>query len=66
MKACVKYSDLHNKKRQKTVNVAKNEPNDIIRRFIETTGLPKYTYITTVRCGRVEYQWFGPASGAFS
>lgn len=66
MKATIKYSDISNNKRQKTINVTKNEPNAIIRQFIEVSNLPKYTYITTVKCGRVEYQWFGPANGAFS
>lgn len=64
MKAIVKFKD-NGKCRQKTIEVEKNEPNAIVRKFIEITCLPKYTYITTVKCGRIEYQWYGDANGAF-
>ncbi len=64
MKAIVKFKD-NGKYRQKTIEVEKNEPNAIVRKFIEITSLPKYTYITTVKCGRIEYQWNGDANGAF-
>ena len=64
MKAVIKFEE-NGKKRQKTISVEKNEPCTIVRKFIEVTKLPKYTYITVVKCGRYEYQWFGDASGAF-
>nr|DAP31930.1 MAG TPA: hypothetical protein [Caudoviricetes sp.] len=64
MKAIVKFKD-NGKCRQKTIEVEKNEPNAIVRKFIEITRLSKYTYITTVKCGRLEYQWFDDANGAF-
>lgn len=64
MKAIVKFKD-NGARRQKTIEVEKNEPNAIVRKFIEVTNMHKYTYITTVKCGRIEYQWFGDANGAF-
>ena len=64
MKAIVKFKD-NGARRQKTIEVEKNEPNAIVRKFIEVTNMHKYTYITTVKCGRTEYQWFGDANGAF-
>ena len=64
LKAKVRFKD-NGVYRVKTVEVEKNEPCTIVRKFIEATRLPKYTYITVVKCGRYEYQWFGDASGAF-
>ena len=63
MKAIIKYKEFGST-RQKTISVDKNEPNAIIRAFINATGKSRYTYITTVKCGRTEYQWYGEASGA--
>lgn len=65
MKALIKFNDYETgTKRQKTIKVDKNEPNHIIREFARITGINRYTYITTVKCGRVEYQWYGIAKGA--
>lgn len=64
MKAIVKFKD-NGKYRQKTIEVEKNEPTAIVRKFIEAMNISKYTYITTVKCGRLEYQWLGDANGAF-
>ena len=64
MKAVVKFK-VNGAYRQKTIEVEKNEPNAIIRKFIEITRLSKYTYITVVKCGRIEYQWYSDANGAF-
>lgn len=66
MKAIVKFKD-NGARRQKTIEVEKNEPNAIVRKFIEVMNMHmhKYTYIITVKCGRIEYQWFGDANGAF-
>ena len=65
MKAKIRYYDTHNTYRIKTVTVEANEPNHIIRKFIEVTNQPKWVRITTVKCGRCEYQWFDTASSAF-
>ena len=65
MKAIVRYYDTNKNYRTKTVNVDKNEPNYIIREFIKATNQPKYIRITTIKCGRYEYQWFDTAKGAF-
>ncbi|WP_417093814.1 hypothetical protein [Eubacterium sp.] len=64
MKAVVKFKD-NGMRRQKTIEVEKNEPTAIVRKFIGITCLSKYTYITTVKCGRLEYQWFDDANSAF-
>lgn len=64
MKATVRFKD-NGAYRTKTFEVEKNEPCSIVRKFIEVTRLPRYTYITTVKCGRYEYQWHGDAKGAF-
>ena len=64
MKAIVKFKD-NGVYRRKTVEVEKNEPCTIVKKFIEVTRLSRHTYITTVKCGRYEYQWFGDANGAF-
>jgi len=65
MKAIVRYYDTHKTYRTKTVTVEQNEPNHIIREFIKATNQPKWVRITTVKCGRYEYQWFDTAQGAF-
>ena len=64
LKAKVRFKD-NGAYRVKTVEVEKNEPCTIVRKFIEVTKLPRCTYITVVKCGRYEYQWFGDANGAF-
>ena len=66
MKAIVKYKDARTGKyRQKTINVKEDEPNHIVREFIKATEKPLTIYITTIKCGRREYQWFGMANGAY-
>lgn len=64
MKATIKFKDYNGASRQKTIMVEKNEVNSIIREFIRITKRSRFTYITTVKCGRTEYQWFGEATGA--
>ena len=64
MKAIVKFKD-NGTCRLKTIEVDKNEPNAIVRKFIEVMNISKYTYIITVKCGRRVYQWNGDANGAF-
>lgn len=61
MKAVIRYKDwLTNKRKQKTVDTEINEPNHIIRLFAKKVNAPAYTVVTTVKCGRYEYQWFNP------
>lgn len=64
MKAKVNYK-VDGSYRTKTISVDKNEPNLIVRTFIEQTRLSKNTYITSVKCGRYNYQWLGDARDAF-
>jgi hypothetical protein len=66
MKATVKFKNYEGKIRQLTIPVEVNEPNHIIRTFVSKArfyGLcvNRTTYITTVKCGRTIYQWFGTA-----
>ena len=64
MRATIKYK-VGESRKQKTMEVTKNEPNAIIREFAKSCKeIQSFTYITTVRCGRVEYQWFGCAKEA--
>lgn len=65
MKATVYYTDSYGRKKQKTIQVEHNEPNAIIREFIARTGEPHCRYITHVKCGRYDYQWYGTAQDAF-
>ena len=65
MKAKVFYKDTQNKSRQKTIEVTKNEPNEIVREFIRISENPRYIYISHIKCGRTDYQWNGSASEAF-
>lgn len=66
MKATIKFR-LNNTNRQKTINVDSMEVNSIIREFLTVDDrVDKNTYITTVKCGRKEYQWFDFAKSAFS
>lgn len=65
MKAIIKYKDYITKaNRQKTIETDKNEPNYIIQKFARITGINRATYINTIKCGRVEYQWHGIAKEA--
>jgi len=65
MKAIIKYKDYETgARRQKTISVDENEPNHIIREFARITRINRATYIMTVKCGRVEYQWYGIAKDA--
>lgn len=63
MKATVKWKD-GTKIRQKTMQVEKNEPNAIIRAFHNARVFGRETFVTTVKCGRYEYQWYGVAKDA--
>ena len=65
MKAIVRYYDTHNHYRRKTVVVEHNEPNHIICEFLKVTNEPTWVRITTVKCGRYEYQWFDTAKSAY-
>lgn len=49
----------------KTIEVSKNEPNHILQEFIKITRLPQYTYVTHIKCGRYDYQWYDSCNGAF-
>lgn len=62
MKATVKYVN-GTSKRQRTIEVDKNEPNYILRTLYNQFRLPKDTFVTTIKCGRTEYQWFGELRG---
>jgi len=62
MKATVKYMDGR-KNRQRTIETEKNEPNYILRALYKETRLAKDTFVTTIKCGRTEYQWFGELRG---
>lgn len=69
MKATVKYKNYEGKVRQLTIPVEKKEINYIVRTFIKEArfcGIPVngMTYITTVKCGRTVYEWYGIAKGA--
>lgn len=59
MKAIIKWKDNNNKKHQKTLGVIKNEPNHIVNLARDNGYLGKTDYITTIKCGRTEYQWMG-------
>ena len=64
MKATIKF-EVNGKKTQKTIEVTKNEPNSIIRELAKIDKrIYKHTYITTIKYGRTEYQWFGKAGEA--
>ena len=64
MKALIKYRDIYGQRKQKTITVDRNEPNSIIREFVYQLDLP-WAYVTTVKCGRCEYQWYAPVKDAF-
>ena len=65
MRAVIKFKDRYGNRRQKTINATVDEPNAIIREFVKQTyGTDKFTYISTVKCGRREYQWFDEAKSA--
>ena len=72
MKAKIYYrrpdSTLPHNKWKYTVNTiegSKNEPNHILQEFIKITRLPQYTYVTHIKCGRYDYQWYDSCNGAF-
>ena len=65
MKAKIRFRKDDGKYSVKTIEVDKNEPCSIVREFIKVTRLPIWTYITTVKCGRYEYQWFGTSKSAY-
>lgn len=47
------------KRYQKTFEVEKNEPNYIVDKARDNCYLGAEDFITTIKCGRYEYQWFG-------
>lgn len=64
MKAMIKFEENGNR-RQRTINVEKNEPNSIIRELAKVDKRIKpFTFISTIKCGRYEYQWYGTAKEA--
>lgn len=63
IKATIKFVE-NGVKRQKTIDITKNEPNSIIRELARVIRIRPYTYITTIKCGRREYQWYGIAKEA--
>ena len=64
MKAVVRYK-MDGVYRTKTIKVEKNEPCHIVREFIKQAKVPKYTYITSVKCGRYVYEWLDTAYSAY-
>ena len=59
MKATIKFKHYSGAMRQKTIEVTENEVNSIIRELAKVDRrVTRNTYITTVKCGRYEYQWF--------
>lgn len=68
MKATVFFIDrgLGGKHRQATIDVARNEPNAILREAVERKRLRPVDYVTTIKCGPRDYQWYGRANEAFS
>lgn len=67
MKAKVSYKDIcTGNRRTKTIEVEKNEPNAIIRKFVEVAKESKYTHISQIKCGRYVYEWNSEAKGAFA
>lgn len=61
--AANKYDRFHLK--WKIDKDSKNEPNHILQEFIKITRLPQYTYVTHIKCGRYDYQWYDSCNGAF-
>lgn len=67
MKATVYYKLGENRATKRTIEVEKNEPNSIVRRFVEITGVSKYTtYISHIKCGRYDYQWLDTCESAYA
>lgn len=66
MKAVIKFRNTkyQSSERTKTIEVRKNEPNSIIREFLEVTGLPDSVYIRVIKCGLTSYEWKGYAHEA--
>ena len=64
MKATVKF-EIGGMRKQRTLEVSANEPNLIVRELAKACKeIRPYTFISTIKCGRTEYQWFGDARGA--
>ncbi len=60
MKATIKWKSCWSGKRyQKTFEVEKNEPNYIVNMARKNCYMGREDFITTIKCGRTEYQWFG-------
>lgn len=60
MKALIKYKDIYGNRKQKTIEVDKNEVNYIIGEFVWQCNLPSWVYVYTIKCQHTEYQWYGP------
>lgn len=66
MKATIYYKVEKERATRKTIDVEKNEPCSIVREFVKVTGVSKYrTYISHVRCGKYDYQWFDTCESAY-
>ena len=55
---------LHDK-HEKIVQSQTAFPKDIVKAFIKQTGLPKSTYIKTIKLDDREYRWCGNAGNAY-
>lgn len=64
MKATVYYKIGNNRATRKIIDVEKNEPNAIVREFVKVTKY-KGAFITHIKCGLKDYQWFDTCSSAF-
>ena len=66
MRATIYYKNGEKRAARRTIEVEKNEPCGIVRKFIEVTGFSKYnTYITHIKCGRYDYQWYDYCNSAY-
>lgn len=48
-----------------TQSILDASEEDILQEFIKITRLPQYTYVTHIKCGRYDYQWYDSCNGAF-
>ena len=60
MKATINYKKNDGRNGRKTIDVSKNEPNQILREFASfVREVNKYTCVSTIKCGRYVYEWKG-------
>ena len=65
MKATINYKKNDGRNGRKTIDVSKNEQNQILREFASfVREVNKYTYVSTIKCGRYVYEWKGSLSEA--